>query len=260
MSLKIAYTNKSDWPVEWSHSLYAKPAYKQRQIAASHAGLLFYDSEDNDGVDIGDDTDIAEIDVRLRNADPEDGGDGVADQRMRLRVNRKSPAAAPAQSGALLFDMSYGSVVLGDTLSELTMLLPKKYVYGLGGHAFSFGERIGSAFVRKTMYDMEHITMEGRQSAVPVFMAMDSERNFFGVHVESERPLTIQVLPGIKTTAEEFEPLVVLRSMGGHMLVHVFAGPTPREVVQQISEHLGRLERYILLKCPLASPPKWQPA
>ena len=223
--------------MEWSHSLYAQPAYRQRQIAASHAGLLFYD-EDNDVVDIGDDTNITEIDVRLRNADPEDDGDGVADERMRLRVNRKGP------SGARLFDMSYGSVVLGDSLSELTMLLPKKYVYGLGGHAFSFGERIGSAFVRKTMYDMEHITMEGRQSAVPVFMAMDSERNFFGVHVESERPLTIQVLPGIKTTAEEFEPLVALRSMGGHVLVHVFAGPTPRDVVEQISEHLGRFERY----------------
>ena len=95
-------------------------------------------------------------------------------------------------TGAELFDMSYGPVILGDSLSELTMLLPKKYVYGLGGHAFSFGERNGSAFVKKTMFNMEDVTMEGRQSAVPVFMAMDSERNFFGVHVEAERPLTIQ--------------------------------------------------------------------
>ena len=31
--------------------------------------------------------------------------------------------------------------------------------------------------------------------------------------------------------------------MGGYMLVHVFPGPTPRDVVTQISEHLGRLER-----------------
>ena len=95
-------------------------------------------------------------------------------------------------TGAELFDMSYGPVILGDSLSELTMLLPKKYVYGLGGHAFSFGERNGSAFVKKTMFNMEDVTMEGRQSSVPVFMAMDSERNFFGVHVEAERPLTIQ--------------------------------------------------------------------
>ena len=97
-----------------------------------------------------------------------------------------------ASTGAELFDMSYGPVILGDSLSELTMLLPKKYVYGLGGHAFSFGQRNGSAFVKKTMFNMEDVTMEGRQSAVPVFMAMDSERNFFGVHVEAERPLTIQ--------------------------------------------------------------------
>ena len=93
---------------------------------------------------------------------------------------------------AELFDMSYGSVILGESLSELTMLLPKKYVYGLGDHAFSFGERNGSAFIKKTMYNMEDVTKEGHQSAVPVFMAMDSKRNFFGVHVETQRPLTIQ--------------------------------------------------------------------
>ena len=98
--------------------------------------------------------------------------------------------------------MSYGSVMLGESLSELTMLLPKKYVYGLGGHGFSFGERNGSAFIKKTMYNMEHITKEGHQSSVPVFLAMDSERNFFGVHIEAERPLTIQVLPGMILSVE----------------------------------------------------------
>ena len=51
------------------------------------------------------------------------------------------------------------------------------------------------------------------------------------------------MLPGLPTTAAEFEPLLSLRSMGGYMLVHVFPGPTPRAVVEQISAHLGRLEK-----------------
>ena len=51
------------------------------------------------------------------------------------------------------------------------------------------------------------------------------------------------MLPGLQTTAAEFEPLLSLRSMGGYMLVHVFPGPTPRAVVEQISAHLGRLEK-----------------
>ena len=43
MSLTVSYTNLTDWSVEWGHSLYASPAYRQRQIAPNHAGLLFYD-------------------------------------------------------------------------------------------------------------------------------------------------------------------------------------------------------------------------
>ena len=237
LTLTVAYTSESDWSVEWGHSLYASPAYRQRQIGPNHAGLLFFDGDnDPSEVEMGDDTNITEIDVRLRNDNDADV-EGVPDERMRLRVTRKKGSSSGA---AELFDMSYGSVVLGDSLSELTMLLPKKYVYGLGGHGFSFGERNGSAFVKKTAYNMEHLTKEGHQSAVPVFLAMDSERNFFGVHIESERPLTIQVLPGLQTTSAEFEPLLALRSMGGFMLVHVFPGPSPRDVVTQGPDSIGK--------------------
>ena len=39
MNLKVAYTNKSVWPVDWSHSLYDNSAYRgaiQRNPSTIH--------------------------------------------------------------------------------------------------------------------------------------------------------------------------------------------------------------------------------
>ena len=63
---------------------------RQRQIASNHAGLLFYDADNDPSGDLGmgDDVNIAEIDIRLRNKNSADT-EGDTDERMRLRVTRK---------------------------------------------------------------------------------------------------------------------------------------------------------------------------
>jgi lysosomal alpha-glucosidase len=231
--LNITYGLPGHRPdIDWYHPLIAFPAYKQRQIGPDHVGMLFFDSENEPtaGLDMGDE-EIADAIIRLKSDDAKLDDD----DRMRIKVTRPS--------GADLFDLSYGSVILGETLSEITMLLPTKYVYGLGGHDFSFGVQEAAQFKSKTLYNMEHVAKEGGQNSLPVFVAMDSERNYFGVHLETDRPLTIEVLPGINVTKREFKPLVAFRSMGGHMLFHLFSGPTPHDVTRQISNHLGRLQK-----------------
>ena len=63
---------------------------RQRQIASNHAGLLFYDADNDPSGDLGmgDDTNIAEIDIRLRNKNSADT-EGDVDERLRLKVTRK---------------------------------------------------------------------------------------------------------------------------------------------------------------------------
>ena len=99
MQLKVAYTDEawSPWPVEWGHSLYASPDYRQRQIAPNHAGLLFYDYPSAyPDFGLGDDTSLTEIDVRLRNDNDADV-EGETDERMRLRVTRKGSQVGRTQ-------------------------------------------------------------------------------------------------------------------------------------------------------------------
>ena len=75
---------------------------------------------------------------------------------------------------------------------------------------------------------------------------MDGERNFFGVMLDSSTPAAVEVYPGVNGTTES-KPLVVFRSMGGHLRLNVFTGPTPREVARQLSDHVGRAR----------VPPRW---
>ena len=72
---------------------------RQRQIASNHAGLLFYDGDNDPSGDLGmgDDTSITEIDIRLRNKNSADT-EGDVDERLRLKVTRKE---SPGTNGLI---------------------------------------------------------------------------------------------------------------------------------------------------------------
>ena len=63
---------------------------RQRQIVSNHAGLLFYDADNDPSGDLGmgDNANITEIDIRLRNKNSADT-EGDVDERLRLKVTRK---------------------------------------------------------------------------------------------------------------------------------------------------------------------------
>ena len=65
---------------------------------------------------------------------------GVQDNRLALRIWRDS-----ADTDFLpLIDMSYGSVILSEGYSELSLMLPSENVYGQGAGALSFNNKNGA--------------------------------------------------------------------------------------------------------------------
>lgn len=98
---------------------------------------------------------------------------------------------------------------------------------------------------------------------MPMYMFMDSRKNFATVYVEAETPMEIEVMPGFNATGEATfslssgkaialvlsvkSPVVVFRSMGGPLSFHFFTGPTPRDVLDQLTGFLGRPQ----------VPPRW---
>ncbi len=55
-----------------------------------------------------------------------------------------------SDSGAMMFDCSYGSTILGSAMSELSLFLPRDQIYGLTGMNVSF--TADTNFASKAMY------------------------------------------------------------------------------------------------------------
>ncbi len=62
--------------------------------------------------------------------------------------------------------------------------------------------------------------MPGQQHLHPSFLAMDEDRNFFGVAFESEAPLELEVQPGVNTTAIS-QPVIVARQVKDFIILHL---------------------------------------
>ncbi|XP_059079959.1 lysosomal alpha-glucosidase-like isoform X1 [Tigriopus californicus] len=200
--------------VTWPDKKVEKPAVKARQVSPGHVGILFFDEDNPIDLGLGDNTEFEQVQLRYQ-------GDENDDQRLRFQVSKDEK---------VLLDLSYGPVILGATYSELSLLIASSLVYGLGGHEFSFeGQHV---FQTQTLYNTEKMIYHSH----PFFMGLDGNRNFFGVYVESETPLTIEVLPGL----DNLRPLIVFHSMGGYICLHIYEGPMPRDVSRQLAAHLGQ--------------------
>ena len=227
--------------VVWPHGKFASPAMRVRQVEPGHVTVLFYDSANDPGMDEGS-PEITDLNIILRNTSYTD------DERVRLRVTR--PEAPETE----LLDSSYGSLVLGESLSEISFVLPKTAIYGLGGHAASFGGN--KTFTNKTLYNTDsriqgekYITFDPDMTRMksylsnityllfyihaekighlahsfPMFLAQDDTRNYFGGYMEAQKPLTIEAYPGLIGPSED-SPLLVFRSLGGYLMLHLYTG------------------------------------
>ena len=230
---------------EWPLHKYNRTAIRLRQVEEGHVAILIFDRNNEPDIDLGQSIDFKDVSITLRST-TDDGED--EDPRVRIKVNRNDGLTNPS-----LLDSSYGSLILGEELSEISLLMPTTHLYGMGGHPFSFGGN--KTFTNSTLYNSDPRASYGQdlQHSHPTLLAMDETRKYYGVLMETERPLTIEALPGLSKlnssatnnpdleirTGDEARPLLVFRSMGGYMLLHLFTGPEPKQVITQMSNYQG---------------------
>ena len=90
---------------------------------------MFYGDKNKPDIDLGSNASVVDVDVSVR-------ADGD-DQRVRLVMKRK---AGVRKSHENVFDASYGSVIVADKYSEISLMLPTAVLYGLNGHPISFNQ------------------------------------------------------------------------------------------------------------------------
>jgi hypothetical protein len=65
-------------------------------------------------------------------------------------------------------------------------------------------------FASKTLYQLDPWVQDNHQHTHPYFMAMDLDRNYYGLMLESDRPMAVEVQPGVNGTRRK-EPMVIFR-------------------------------------------------
>ena len=68
---------------------------------------------------------------------------------------------------------------------------------------------------------------------------MDDGRQYYGVYIETDgAPLEIETMPGLENGPRR--PLLVYRLVSDFLLVHLFTGPKPKDVLAQLTAYTGR--------------------
>ena len=68
---------------------------------------------------------------------------------------------------------------------------------------------------------------------------MDDGRQYYGVYIETDgAPMEIETMPGLENGPRR--PLLVYRLVSDFLLVHLFTGPKPKDVLEQLTAYTGR--------------------
>ncbi|XP_066993775.2 lysosomal alpha-glucosidase [Anabrus simplex] len=139
-----------------------------------------------------------------------------------LDVYRRSSVDTGNQS--LIFTTSRGPVIASTEYSEITIEFSRKSViYGLG--RLSPNADKGSP---RTLYNNRD-----RTGSHPVLISIDEYGSFNALFIESAGPMEFEVY--------EKSNLVILRTLlNARYDIHVFAGPTPRDVMNQLTNVIGK--------------------
>ena len=125
------------------------------------------------------------------------------------------------ETGTVLFDTSWGPIIINDQYVEMSTSVPSEYIFGLGSERkVSFTRSFN--YAKTALYNRAAAGADGFH---PFFMAMEPTGNhFYGMFWDNPYPLELQFNP---------TPSISFRAMGGSGLFHIFSGPTPADVSRQ---------------------------
>lgn len=229
--LTFAYPENTEvWPSQ-NNTSDGNLHYKIRKVAQNHFAVHLYEESQAGETNIGSNTDLDGLKLELQR---DDG-------RLAIRIWRTEN-----QTSHPLIDISYGSVQITKYYSELSLLLPTSVVYGQGAGPLSFSGTSSSVnFTRKLLYNTNNMGFHNMHS-VPLFIGMNKAFEYYGVYIDTNgAPVEIEAMPGLVSTNR---PMLVYRSMSGTMMLHLFTGPKPKDVMRQLSLHIG---------LPSKMPPRW---
>ncbi|VFV36808.1 sucrase-intestinal, partial [Lynx pardinus] len=151
----------------------------------------------------------------------------VVENPFSIKVIRKS-------NNRILFDTSIGPLVYSDQYLQISTRLSSEYIYGIGEHIHKrfrhdLNWKTWPIFTRDQLPGDNNNNLYGHQT---FFMCIeDTSGKSFGVFLMNSNAMEIFIQP---------TPIVTYRVIGGILDFYIFLGDTPKQVVQQYQELVGR--------------------
>ncbi|KAG8228221.1 hypothetical protein J437_LFUL004346 [Ladona fulva] len=153
--------------------------------------------------------------------------------RVEMDKSRTGFAVYRRSNNQNLFDSrSVGALVFADQFIQLSALLPPEAsVYGFGEHQASL--RLPTDWQRFVLFnhDTQPKVKTNLYGSHPFYMATEKDGSSYGVFLLNSNAMEVILQPG---------PAVTFRAIGGVLDFHFFLGPSPREVVSQFTDLVGR--------------------
>ncbi|XP_070553627.1 sucrase-isomaltase, intestinal-like [Ptychodera flava] len=135
-------------------------------------------------------------------------------------------------TGTVIWDTSIGGLVFEDQYLQLATKLGSSSIYGFGEHEHhSFKHDLN--FISHGMYSRDQPpTHTGNLYGVyPFYMSVEEDFNTHGVLLLNSNAQDVTLQPG---------PAITYRTIGGVLDYWLFLGPSPENVVQQMTGAVGR--------------------
>lgn len=133
---------------------------------------------------------------------------------------------------AIIFDaMNLQTMIFADQFIQFSSLLPSKNIYGLGEHRSSM--KLSTEWKRFTMFNHDSIPTEDLNlyGMHPFYMNVENSTKAHGVFLLNSNAMEVILQP---------YPAITYRTIGGILDFYIVLGPSPRDVVRQYTEIIGR--------------------
>ncbi|KAK5642360.1 hypothetical protein RI129_008527 [Pyrocoelia pectoralis] len=147
------------------------------------------------------------------------------EENIGFRIIRKG------EKSAIFDSFNLGNMVFADQFLQLTSKLPSHYIYGLGEHRSPL--LLSTHWQQFTMFAHDGIPTENMNlyGTHPFYMMMEYSGNSHGVFLLNSNAMDVILQPA---------PAITFRTIGGILDFYFFMGPTPKDVVMQYLEVIGK--------------------
>lgn len=135
-------------------------------------------------------------------------------------------------NGRTIFNSSVGAFIYSNQFLQMSSYLPSNNIYGLGEHVL--GLKLSTKWNQLTLFSRDIADPEGGGNLYgvhPFYVNVEDDGKANGVFLKNSNAMDIILQP---------TPAITYRTIGGILDYYIFLGPTPNNVVMQLSEVVGK--------------------